>query len=484
MNRPRSLRVRAMTWYGTWMLVLFAVTALLVLAGFQHHLERTLATTQRARALRIAGVALRTLESGRGDLNEVITLSFAPEATDRFISIADRQGRLLYHSGAPQDQSFDPLLIPSDINEPGTRTISGVGPSDLLLTTVESSSGGRLVRVSTGSSLGAVGEEQRRFMITLGFGFAIIGAVAFAGGFMLVDRALKPIGELTRSAELITSRNLSERLPEPATEDEFAELSRSLNRMIARLDEAFQYNRRFLDDASHELRTPLTVLRGELEALNRESTHGRFRDSVASLLDEVERLAKLVENLFALSRLDAGRIHTEWTPLDLSFLASSTAEQMRLLAEDKGLKLSCDSAVHLMVREGVWIEGDRARLKQVIVNLLDNAFKYTPAGGSVSIQVRGTETEAVLEVRDTGIGIPASALPRVFERFFRVDASRNREGGGSGIGLSIVRSICAVHRGRVEVESVEGRGSCFRVYLPRVSKETAPSSDFSPSTPT
>ena len=471
-----SLRSRAVRWYGLWLVLVFGITGVLVLVGFRHYLERTLAASQRTRALRIAGVTLRAFESGEGDLRERMTVSFAPEATGRFVAVTDHTGRVLYRSGPPQDQSFDPALIPDPTAELGSRRIPGAGPGELLLTTIESGAAARRIRVATADSIAPLQIEERRLLATLLIVFAILGLVAIGGGYLLVDRALRPVGDLTRSAEGITSRNLSERLPEPATADEFGDLSRSLNRMIARLEEAFQHNRRFLDDASHELRTPLTVLRGELEALNRESVPGRFRDTVASLLDEVERLARLVENLFALSRLDAGRPTTEWCRINLIQLATATAEQMRLLAEDRGLQLEVESPMQVLVRPPVWVEADPSRLKQVIVNLLDNAFNYTPRGGSVGIVVRVAPDEAVLEVWDTGIGIPAEALPRVFDRFFRVDPSRSRSDGGSGIGLSIVKAICAAHRGRVEVLSTVGKGSRFSIHLPLVSGDDLPRS--------
>ncbi len=477
-----SLRSRAVRWYGLWLALVFGITGVLVLLGFRHYLERTLAASQRTRALRIAGVTLRAIESGDSDLRELMTVSFAPEATGRFVAVTDRSGRVLYRSGPPQDQSFDPALIPNPAGELGSRRVQGAGAGELLLTTIESGAAPMQIRVATGDALAPLLVEERRLLATLLIVFAVLGLVAIGGGYLLVDRALRPVGELTRSAEGITSRNLSERLPEPVIVDEFGELSRALNRMIARLEEAFQHNRRFLDDASHELRTPLTVLRGELEALNRESVPGRFRDTVASLLDEVERLARLVENLFALSRLDAGRPTTEWCRINLTQLATATAEQMRLLAEDRGLRLESDSPLQVLVRQPVWVEGDPSRLKQVIVNLLDNAFNYTPRGGAVGIVVRGTSDEAILEVWDTGIGIPAEALPRVFDRFFRVDPSRNRSDGGSGIGLSIVKAICSAHRGRVEVLSTVGKGSQFSLRLPRVSESNLPESGAQEST--
>jgi signal transduction histidine kinase len=168
-------------------------------------------------------------------------------------------------------------------------------------------------------------------------------------------------------------------------------------------------------------------------------------------------LIEIVEGLLALSRLDAGEANTEWVPFDLAELATTTADQMSLLAEDKNVTVLCDSA------GPVHVEGDRARMKQVVVNLLDNAIKYTPSGGRVRLRIAHEAAHAVLEVADDGIGIPQDALPHVFKRFYRVDASRSREQGGAGLGLSIVKSICTAHGAQVEVASVPGKGSLFRI---------------------
>ncbi len=250
--------------------------------------------------------------------------------------------------------------------------------------------------------------------------------------------------------------------------DEIERLAVSLNLMISRLETAIDGSKQFVADASHELRTPLTVMRGELESLAQDTQVPRdTREALGSVLEEVVRLAGIVEGLFALSRLDAGETHAPWQQFDLGDLAATTAGQMSLLAEDKQVSVTCDSA------PAVSVTGDRARLKQVIVNLLDNAIKYTPAGGHVALSVKRDGDFAVLEVADDGIGIPAEALPHVFKRFYRVDVSRSREQGGAGLGLSIVESICSAHHARVEVHSTQGKGSTFRVRAPLAVDGTA-----------
>ncbi len=171
-------------------------------------------------------------------------------------------------------------------------------------------------------------------------------------------------------------------------------------------------------------------------------------------------LGKIVEQLFTLSRLDAGEAQTEWTRFDLSELAKTTADQMSLLAEDKGISISCDASQPMPVK------GNHVRLKQVVVNLLDNAIKYTPEKGAIQLRVLAVNGHAVLEVKDNGIGIPPDALPHIFERFYRVDQARSADSESAGLGLSIVKSICTAHGAEVEAQSVVGSGSCFRVKLP------------------
>jgi signal transduction histidine kinase len=232
--------------------------------------------------------------------------------------------------------------------------------------------------------------------------------------------------------------------------------------MIERLEESFHQINRFSADASHELRTPLTVLQGELESMARGSSSlpAEIRETIGSALEETQRLTKIVENLLAISRLEAGEARKQRERLDFAELARSTADQMRLLAEEKHIHLDCNGA------ESVEVDADPTRLKQVVVNLLDNAIKYTPEGGNVSISVTQRDGRAVLEVADTGLGISADDLPHVFERFYRADKARSRQMGGTGLGLSIVRSICVAHGGQVTVSSTETRGSVFRVELP------------------
>jgi signal transduction histidine kinase len=205
------------------------------------------------------------------------------------------------------------------------------------------------------------------------------------------------------------------------------------------------------------------VIKGELQELSSEGglTGDALRERVGSVLEEVARLEHLVSGLLVLSRLDAGETQRERTELDLSELVRSTAEQMRLMAEDRGI------SIELSGLQRAVIQGDPSRIKQIIVNLLDNAIRFTPTRGSVMLHTSEDDTYALLEVVDTGVGIPGAALPLVFDRFYRADEARSRDDGGAGLGLSIVKSICSMHGADIEVSSQLGEGSCFRVRFPR-----------------
>ena len=277
-----------------------------------------------------------------------------------------------------------------------------------------------------------------------------------------MSRALSPVGNITVAAQEITLRDLRRRLPVPDTRDEIADLSVVLNRMIARLQESFENVSRFTADASHELRTPLTIIRGELEGIiSRARVNDDVRSALGSLLEEVERLVTIVQRLFALSRLDAGEAQSERLKVNLAELVETTVDQMSLLTEEKRISLRC------LTKEAVEVEGDPTRLKQVIVNLLDNAIKYTPDGGEIELAVWSGNGTAFIEIKDTGPGIPEAAVPHVFERFYRADEVHSRDIEGAGLGLAIVQSIAVAHGGSVSVNSAPDHGCRVTVSLPR-----------------
>jgi heavy metal sensor kinase len=461
----RSLSFRLVTWYAGVLTVVFVLLGALTFISLRHYLEANVLDNQARRARQIAATLVaRASRDSEGAMAAQVENLYSPESNDRFIRITRADGTVVYASGPPRGEGFEPSqvpVLPPGVVSDAARKVSLAGGSLLIAAVPAAAADGTRYRVEVGTSAAPLEATLRRLLGMLAVGLPLAVVAAVAGGFVLVRRALDPVERIAGKAEEISQHNPSERLPVVHSGDELERLSVSLNHMISRLQEAIDGSKQFVADASHELRTPLTVMRGELESLAQDPRLGReTRETLGSVLEEVQRLAEIVESLFALSRLDAGEAAGGWRRFDLAELAATTAEQMSLLATDKNVAVACDSPA------GVMVEGDPARLKQVVVNLLDNAIKYTPAGGRVRLSVRREQGFALLEVADDGIGIPAEALPHVFKRFFRVDSSRSREQGGAGLGLAIVKSICSAHGADIEVISTPGRGSTFRLRQP------------------
>lgn len=466
----RSLRFQLTVWYAcllTGCFLLLGTTAFFLLKS---SLEGELREQQIRRVGQIAQIFQEVVErKGRDKVSEEIESRFAPAANNRWLRIIRNNGQVVYFSAAPKNESFDPTEVPSDtwpIQSLSWRRVELPNGHRMMLASqlIHVKDGSRYW-IETGVQMDDVQADLRQWTKFLVSALPLVLLVGVGGGYWLVHRALRPVDQITATAQRITSQNLSKRLPVAHTGDELERLSVALNHMIEHLDEAFQHSRRFMADASHELRTPLTIIKGELETLVQEPNLGiSHYQRINSTLEEVERLARIVEGLFAISRLDAGEAQVEWVCFDLAQLAAATTEQMQLLAEDKKIQIEC------CANESVWVEGDRFRLKQVVVNLLDNAIKFTPEGGKIEVKVEASHEHAVLEVNNTGPSIPAEALPNLFDRFYRVDKGRSRDLGGAGLGLAIVKSICTFHHGRVSAASHPEKGNSFRVELPLVSR--------------
>jgi heavy metal sensor kinase len=283
--------------------------------------------------------------------------------------------------------------------------------------------------------------------------------VASGGGLFLAGRSLAPVDRMTRAAQAIEATDLHERLPEPPGHDEIGRLARTLNALIARLEAAFARQRQFTADASHELRTPLTIMRGELDVtLRRERDASAYRETLVTVHDEVTRLQELVADLLLLARNDEPS-PPPTTRVDLAAVAALVATHLQPLAEARDLSLTL--AAHPAVVHGV--AGD---LERLLRNLVENAIRYTPARGAITLTVEHHGTSALMIVEDTGPGIDPAALPRLFDRFARADSGRNRAAGGAGLGLAIAQAIAHRHGGAITVASTVGRGSVFTVTLP------------------
>lgn len=287
-------------------------------------------------------------------------------------------------------------------------------------------------------------------------------------GYWLSGRALAPVNRIIESAEQIGLQNLSQRLEVPRAADELQRLTVTLNAMLERIESSVKRIRQFTANASHDLRTPISLIRTHAElALRRTRAEGEYRESLTRILSVSEETTQLIEGLLTLARADAGAAHMHFAEMDLAPLLNRISQQFSVIAVAKELSFSS----HVR-NEALFLQGDGSSLESMIVAILDNAFKYTPAGGSVRLRASVISNEIVVEAADTGAGIAAEDLPRIFDRFFRADQARSREVPGSGLGLSIARWIAETHKGRIEVESGLGAGSVFRIVLPQVSAPT------------
>jgi heavy metal sensor kinase len=315
----------------------------------------------------------------------------------------------------------------------------------------------------------AIEESSRRdalwtlaAILATGAPFAV--GLAIAGGYFLAGRVLSPVGAMADKAREITADSLDERLPVGNPQDEFGRLATVFNDTLSRLHDSFDRLRRFTADASHELRTPLTAMRsvGEV-ALQVSFGPGAYRDVIGSMLEEVDRLTRLVDSLLVLTRADSGASQPVRELVELAALADNVAEHLRVLAEEKQQSLSVHAAARV---EAVC---DPAILRLGLMNLLHNAIKYTPNGGAIHVRAAATASgQPSIEVQDTGPGIPAAHQERIFERFYRADPGRAGESGGAGLGLAIARWAVAANGGRIELESEESKGSLFRIVLPSI----------------
>ena len=464
---PRSLRFRMTAWYAGLLASALVILGASVYVGLQRYMDWTLRKMLAAQCRTIGTELLWQIpKQPAGWLADDLNEDYAPDINGSFLRITREGGGVVYLSGAPKSGAFDPVRIPlpRDKEKDSLRKVRVQGGQMLLIDAMSFTTpdGSRFV-VESGAPYQQVDTVMHGLLLILAVYVPILMLLAVGGGYWLMRRSLRPVDEITQRAEGITSTNLSERLPVIQTGDELERLSAALNRMIARLENAFEHINRFSADASHELRTPLTILQLELESMAQsQRSNPALADQIGSALEETQRMSRIVENLLTISRMDAGEVKMEKAAVDLGDLAASTAEAMTLLADEKSIALHCE------VAEVVWVEGDRSRLQQAVVNLIDNAIKYTQDGGEVELKVSREAGAAVLEVTDNGAGIAAHALPHVFERFYRADKARSRASGGAGLGLSIVKAICAAHGAEVKVSSEEGRGSRFRVELPAI----------------
>ena len=285
--------------------------------------------------------------------------------------------------------------------------------------------------------------------------------ISALGGTYLAKQSFVKINEVIATAERITADRLHDRIPEHNTKDEIGRIISTFNDMISRLDVSFAQMKQFSADASHELRTPLSVIRTHLEtALNGNTSQTEMKRIIAHCLDEALRMSSTIENLLLLAKGDAGQNVLRWEPVDLKLLMRQIYDEGTVIASSKHITVS------LKAPDAMTILGDEQRLRQMLLNLIDNAIKYNHVKGKISLTLKKVEGVAEVTVADTGIGIPEAEISRIFDRFYRVDRARSRELGGAGLGLSIVNLIVRAHGGSISVKSKVNGGTEFSVILP------------------
>jgi heavy metal sensor kinase len=281
------------------------------------------------------------------------------------------------------------------------------------------------------------------------------------GGWFLANKSLKPVDKITKTARDITAQNLDQRILSVDVDDEIGRLISTFNDMIGRLQSSFDQTKQFSVDASHELRTPLTIMRGELElALRSKQTNEGYRRILSSTLDEILRMSSIIESLLMLAKGDIGKSTFTFKGVALAPIIRELHEDCEMLAEKKHIRVNLETV------ENLTVSGDTVRLRQLVLNLIDNAIKYTPKNGTIALSLVRENGSAKIIVRDNGIGIPAEEQSKIFDRFYRVDKGRSREMGGTGLGLSIARWITEIHGGKIFVQSEINKGSQFTVLLP------------------
>jgi heavy metal sensor kinase len=321
---------------------------------------------------------------------------------------------------------------------------------------------GEPIVIQVGRSEAAMRRNMHDLLIVLIGGLPLAVLVSGFGAYMLARRALAPVERMTDRAQSITAERLGERLPVHNPDDEMGRLASVFNETLARLEQSFEQMRRFTADVSHELRTPLTAIRSVGEVgLRGHRDEAAYRTIVGSMLEEADRLAGLVDRLLTLSRAETHQAKLSKDVIDLQRLVDESAAHLQVLAEEKGQTIE-------IVRDSTPMAvADSHVLRQAIINLVDNAIKYTPSGGRILIRLSETDQDACIDVSDSGPGIPADATSRIFDRFYRVDEGGT---GGSGLGLSIAKGAVEANGGRLSLESTGPHGSTFRIAVQRHSE--------------
>jgi len=438
--RSWSMSVRLTLWYSAVLLAGLALFGVSIWLVVNHSLLATIDESLVAQAKGVATVLQTEYEPSHPEhLKEELSEYVEATPEGRWIEVRDPRGEVVIGDSPPSSGKRYRTYVTETVVQEQRYRIRVAAPLESTELTLR-----RLGEVLLWATPGVL-------------------LIASLGGFWISRKALKPVDAITRAAQSIGIENLSERLEVPAAGDELARLSETWNGMLERLEVAVKRLSQFTADASHELRTPMALIRATAElTLRRERSAETYREALRQILEETDRTTRLIEDLLLLARADAGLPAWPMDRVELTPLVRDVCQQGQILAQERQLEISAEAP-----EQPVYVDAHDPALRRLLLLLVDNAVKYTPAGGRITVTVALDLSGPSVTVRDTGIGIPGASLPHVFERFYRVDESRNRQAGGAGLGLSIAQWIAQRHHASLEAESVEGRGSSFRVRFPR-----------------
>jgi heavy metal sensor kinase len=458
-----SIGLRLTLWY----LAIFFLAELIFGAGMWLILRQNLFDIAD-KALDDQAADLQRFMEARKDiptpqLQAEISEDYKIERSEDYLQISDASGNSIYRSRFLDEHPLPPVSR-DDLDRPIYENRK-LGHERFRFLSRQIDAGGRVYTIRIGRPMHEESETLEAFRGYLLWFSPLLLLAASAGGYWLSRRALAPVDALARNARTITGHNLSRRLEPLHTGDELQRLSDTLNEMLARIESAFLRITEFTADASHELRTPIALIHTEAElALRRSRDETEYREALRHILLEADRTAKLIEELLALARADSGHESLDIRPFDLLPLLRESASQWKQVAALRSLQFE----ERLKVQQ-LQVMGDESALRRVIDILLDNALKYTPAPGTVTLCADENAGRTMVTVKDTGIGIATEDQARIFERFYRADKARSRELGGAGLGLAIAQWIVQLHKGSITVNSVPGKGSAFQIEIPSAS---------------
>ena len=459
-----TVRTRLTAWYFLVLIASFALFGWVVDLGFQHSVARTmddalqgnLTTAQRV----ISESSPKSIEKVSHELGELADIW----GDGAILRVTDESGHWIFQSPAFASAKIDAAEASRSISY--TTNLNAI---QYRISGRRALINGKVFDVTVATPTEAFDQSLDQFRLTLKLASPLLIVLASLGGYWLSRRALEPVDEIIQTARGIGGQNLSSRLPVPLPRDELRRLTETLNEMLGRIESNMRRVTQFTADASHELRTPLALLRTTAEvALRRPRREEDYREVLESIVAASGEMTLLLEDLLQMARADAGAEALKFHRVDLIGCLRRVQEQGAILAETKEIHVAGD-----FEEESVWIDADAAAIERVFLIFIDNAVKYTHPGGRISLRYQKSHDTALVEIRDSGIGVSDKDLPHIFERFYRADPARSREQAGVGLGLSIANWIVEKHGGAIRVESVPGMGSVFQVHLPFALKNPA-----------